>query len=55
MISTDDLPETEYIEDTSDDVEDDFADLELQKSYMFRNGTEIVQRKKTMYFKMGAL
>lgn len=46
LISTDDLPETEYIEDTSDDVEDDSVDFELQKSYMFRNGTEIVQRKK---------
>lgn len=43
MISTDDLPETE---DTSDDVEDDSVDFELQKSYMFRNGTEIFQRKK---------
>lgn len=40
------LPETEYEEDNSDDIVDDYADVDLEQTYMFKNGTEIVKRKK---------
>lgn len=39
------LPETEYEEDNSDDIVDDYADVDLEQTYMFKNGTEIVKRK----------
>ena len=41
----DDLLEIEYEEDTTDFQADQFEDLELAYSYVFRNGTEIVQKK----------
>lgn len=41
-----DLPETEYFEDTSDDIIDSSEEDVLKHSYVFKNGTEIVQRRK---------
>lgn len=40
-----DLPETEYFEDTSDDIDSSEEDV-LKHSYVFKKGTEIVQRRK---------
>ena len=41
-----DLLETEYVEDTSDDVICPSEEDILQHTYVFKNGIEIVQRKK---------
>lgn len=41
-----DLLETEYVEDTSDDIECSLEEDVLQHSYVFKNGTEIVLRRK---------
>lgn len=41
-----DLPETEYFEDTSDDIIDSSEEGILKHSYVFKNGTEIVQKRK---------
>lgn len=42
----DHLPETECIEDTPDDIMCSLEDVVLQHSYVLKNGTEIVLRKK---------
>lgn len=41
-----DLPETEYFEDTSDDIIDSSEEGILKHSYVFKNGIEIVQKRK---------